>query len=168
MPEVQAVSDTTVSALRQFPGRILTVGGTGQYDKWLNERTQNALAGVPQQHFAQVSDALIAAAHTSLITTTVAMSVQLGLRRTPGGYSVLFVNTASAPTAAFGLDLSVNDIWRLTSAHWSTPDGKEQDVPLSFVSGSAVHVDVPAGIDTLALLTIVTTNMPIYLPLVLC
>jgi hypothetical protein len=167
LPEVQAMSDATASALRQFSGRILTVGDTGQYDEWLNERTQNALAGVPQEYFAQVSDALIAAANTGLITTTVAMSVQLGLCRTPGGYSIVFVNTASAPTAAFGLDLSLNDIWRSTSAHWSTPDGKEQDVPLSFVSGGAVHVDVPAGIDTLALLTIATTNMRIYLPLVL-
>jgi len=167
LPEVQAISDTTVCALRQFSGRILTVGDTGQYDEWLNERTQNALAGVPQQHFALVSDALIAAANTNLITTTAAMSVQFGLRRTPGGYSISFVNTSSAPAAAFGLDLSLNDSRRLTSAHWSTPDGKEQDVPLSFVAGSAVHMDVPAGIDTLALLTIGTKNMPVYLPLVL-
>jgi len=167
LPEVQAISDTTVSALRQFPGRILTVGDTGQYDEWLNERTLNALAGVPQQHFAQVSGALIAAANTNLITTTAAISVQFGLRRTSGGYSIVFVNTSSAPTAAFGLDLSLMDGRLLTSAHWSTPDGQEQDVPLSFVSGSAVHMDVPAGMDTLALLTITAKSMPVYLPLVL-
>jgi hypothetical protein len=167
LPEVQAMSDTTVSALRQFSGRILTVGDTGQYDEWLNERTLNALAGVPQQHFAQVSSALIAAANTNMVTTTATMAVQFGLRRTPGGYSIVFVNTSSAPTAAFGLELSLMDGLSLTSAHWSTPDGQEQDVPLSFTSGSAVHMDVPAGIDTFALLTIGTKNMPVYLPLVI-
>ena len=103
-----------------------------------------------------------------MITTTAATSVQFGLSRTSSGYTLVFVNTSSTPTAAFGLDLSLNERRPLASAHWSTLDGTEQDVPLSFLSdASTVHLDVPAGIDTLALLTITTKNMPIYLPLVL-
>ena len=36
-PEVQAMSDATAAALRQYSGVLVTIGDTGLYDEWLEE-----------------------------------------------------------------------------------------------------------------------------------
>jgi len=165
LPEVWGMDDATVAALRAFPGRLITIGDTGRYDEWLNERDENALAGVPQQHFATVNSALVAAADTGLLSTSAPPEIQMGLRRTPDGYALVLINTAAAPTDAFTLDLRLPDGVTIMTAHLSTPEGTETDVAFA-ISGDShtVHLDVPAGVDTLALLTL-TTQMKVYLPL---
>jgi len=157
LPEVWGMDDATVAALRAFPGRLITIGDTGRYDEWLNERDENALAGVPQQHFATVNSALVAAADTGLLSTDAPPEIQMGLRRTPDGYALVLVNTAAAPTDAFTLDLRLPDGVTIMTAHLSTPEGTETDVAFA-ISGDShtVHLDVPAGVDTLALLTLTT------------
>ena len=157
LPEVWGMDDATAAALRAFPGRLITIGDTGQYDEWLNERDDNALAGVPQRHFATVNSALVAAADTGLLSTDAPPEIQMGLRRTPDGYALVLVNTAAAPTDAFTLDLRLTDGVAVMTAHLSTPEGTETDVAFT-ISGDAhtVHLDMPAGVDTLALLTLTT------------
>ncbi|MBI3963132.1 MAG: hypothetical protein HY335_10280 [Deinococcus sp.] len=155
LPEVQAMSEATAEALQTFSGQLLVVGDTGWYDEWLNDRSENALADVPQQHFDQVDASLVAAANTALLTTTAPPTMQLSLRRTAGGYALVIVNIAAVPASAFGLDLRVADDVTVTRAHLSAPDGIESDVAFSISQGGRmIHLEVPDGVDTLALLTL--------------
>lgn len=43
LPEVQAISDDTVSALERYPGRLIATGDTGWHDEWMVERQENVL-----------------------------------------------------------------------------------------------------------------------------
>jgi hypothetical protein len=165
LPEAQAMSDAMAAALRAFPGRLIAIGDTGWYDEWLNERDENALTGVPRQHFAAVDSALVTAADTGLLSTDASPNVQIGLHRTRSGYALVLVNLATAPAPAFNLDLRLADGEAVIAAHLSTPDGTEVEVPFSFSSGNhAVHLDVSAGIDTLALLTLTSRLERRYVP----
>ncbi|MFN8472646.1 MAG: hypothetical protein U0822_10680 [Anaerolineae bacterium] len=156
VPEVQAISDATASALRAFHGRLLTVGDTGRYDDWLGDRSENALAGVPQQHFAAVGPDLITAADTGQLATDAPASVQVALRRIPGGgYAIVLVNTAGTPTPAFHVDITKSGTL-FTRVHLSAPDGTELDVAQSLLpDGKSVRLEIPAGVETTALVTAV-------------
>jgi hypothetical protein len=166
LPEVQAMSNATATALKNFPGKLITVGETGGYDEWLNPRAVNALAGVPQTHLAAVSSALVTAADTGLLSTTAPAAVQLGLRRIPRGYTMMLVNTAAAPTTAFDVDLRLRPGEGIAAALLSRPDAADAKVPYSLLAGLMVRLAVPAGIDSLALLTL-TRGDQSWLPLLL-
>ena len=84
-PEVQAMSDRTAAALREFAGRLVTIGASGRYDEWLTERHTPALAGATRKHFARASARLVAAADTRLLRTDAPPSLQLGLHRRADG-----------------------------------------------------------------------------------
>jgi len=155
LAEVQAMSDAAATAFRAFPGRLITIGLTGWLDEWLDDRTENALADVPRQHFDVVDTTLVTAADTGLLSTNAPAEIQVGLRRIREGYALVIVNTGRTPAGGFGLDLRLEDGVTASTAHLSMPDGKELNVPFSSpAGGNVVHLDIPAGIDSLALVTV--------------
>jgi len=159
LPEVQAMSNVTAAALRAYRGKLITEGETGRYDEWMNERPQNALAGVPQTHFTTVTTALVGAANTGLLSTNAPPQVQLSLRRVQNRYALVVVNTAATPASAFTLDLRLSSGWVVTAARLSAPGVAERSVSFAHLPGiNTVRVTVPAGIDSLALLTLTVHN----------
>jgi hypothetical protein len=167
LPEVQLMSDETADALRAYPGDLLVVGDTGWYDEWFNERSQNALEEIDQQYFSQVDNALIEAADTALLNTTAPAEIQIGLRRTTNGYAVVLVNVASTPAEAFTFDLQLSPGERITAAHLSTLQGNEMNLTFSVDQEvQRVRVQVPAVIDTLALVTLTSNRNLVFLPIV--
>lgn len=160
VPEVQAMSSATAAALYAYRDWLITEGDTGGFDEWMNERAQNALAGVPQQHFTTVTAALVTAANTGLLSTNAPAQVQIGLRRNLNNYALVLINVAATPANAFTVDLRLTGGVVVTKAHLSTLQGTEIEVPFSSpVGASVVQMTVPAGIDTLALLKL-TVHRP--------
>jgi hypothetical protein len=162
VPEVQAMSNATAAALRAFRGRLITIGDTGRCDEWMNERSQNALAGAPQDPFTTATEpGILTIANTGLITTTAPPQVQLSWRRSQIGYSLVIVNTASTPADAFSVSVS-GSVWAgfyiplVRLAKPGSPDVRLICVPLQ----GRVRFDVPAGIDTLAVLSVMTLIDP--------
>ncbi len=154
VPQVQAMSAATAAGLRAFQGRLLTVGDTGQYDEWLGIRPENALSGVPQQHFAVVGADLIAAADTGQIATDAPASVQFALRSTSNGYAIVLVNAGASPTPGLRIDIDT-PTESFTQAHLTAPDGTELNVPVSrLADGKTTRLSIPPGIDTMALVVV--------------
>lgn len=162
LPEVQLMSDTTADALRTFTGRLITIGSTGQYDEWMNERAQPALTSVPQQHWPVVSDAPVQAADTGLLRTNAPPSIQLGLRSTANGYAIIIANTAITSTGALTIDLQLGSGEVAHTTQLLMPNGTSVTLP-STVDRNIAHLRVPSGIDTFALLTL-ETETPNYSP----
>ncbi|MFN8487915.1 MAG: hypothetical protein U0350_10005 [Caldilineaceae bacterium] len=163
-PEVQAMSDATATALHAFTGTLITIGDSGIYDEWLNERSTNALAGLASLHYAQVAPQIAASAHTGLLMTDAPPTVQIGLRGQPDGYSLILVNTAPTATVAFTLTLQLTNTEPITAVHLSSLTGQEVEIPFS-AHTSVLQLTVPPGIDTAALLTLtkgapMTTTLP--------
>lgn len=156
-PEVQAMSDSTVAALHNFTGTLVTVGDTGAYDEWLNPRTPGALADLSPIHYNTVNKNMIANATTSLLSTNLPPEVQIGLRRRPNAYTILLVNTAGTATLTGTLALRLSGQEQVVSAHLSTLDGKERPLSFDLTPDSAIlQLEVPAGIETIGLLTVST------------
>ena len=151
LPEVQLMSDTTANALRTFTGHLITIGDTGRYDEWMNERAQSALTGVPQQHWPAVSDVPVQAVDTGLLRTNAPSSTQMGMRHTPDGYAIILVNTAITPTNALTVDLQLGSGEMAKTAQLSRLDGTSSLIPVA-VDHGVVHLNIPGGIDTTALL----------------
>ncbi|MDE3088845.1 MAG: hypothetical protein KGJ80_05630 [Chloroflexota bacterium] len=165
-PETQLMSDPVANGLRAFTGRLITIGeNTGAYDEWFNPRARNALSGVPQQHFAIVSNAIVSATNTGLLTTTAPPSMQIGARRSSNGYALMLVNTSPTPAGAFDVNLQLQNGESLSTARLTSYDGANVAVPLS-ISGNIAHLAVPAGIDSQALLTLTFPNLRVYLPFI--
>ena len=155
LPEVQAISDVTAAALSARTGRLITIGDTGWHDEWYAEREENALDSVDQQHFDSVDSRLVAAINSSVLSTNAPPQIQIGLRRTVGGYTLVLVNTAATVSTSFRLDLSLPSGVDITSAHLSKPDGEDVDLPMPpQPDDNTVRLEVPAGLDTVALLTL--------------
>ena len=155
LSEVQGVSDLTAESLSAYPGRLITVGDTGWYDEWLVEREENALEDVDQQHFDAVDARLMAAVGRPLLSTDAPPQVQIALRRTAGGYTLVLVNTAAAASEAFSLNLLLPSGEEIEVARLSTPDGQDVKLPLSReADGATVHLEVPAELDTVGLIAL--------------
>ncbi len=166
VPEVQAMSDASAAALRAYTGTLITIGdNTGAYDEWLASRTTNALAGVTQTHFATVSPAVVTAANTNQLSTGAPAEIQIGSWRAPEGYALMFVNTALTAAGAFTLDVRLSNGTTIRAAHLSAPDGMERDLTGSTLGNNTFRLNVPTGIDSLALLTLSTRGQQVYLPL---
>ena len=155
LPEVQLMSDDVAEALRAFGGRLIAFGDTGWYDQWMGEREENALEGVPLLHFDVPDAGLAASADTGLLSTGAPPEVQIGLRRIDEGYTLVLVNTAAAVAESFSLNLGLPSGVDITAAHLSTPDGEDVNVLLlPQPDDNTVRLEVPAGLDTVALLTL--------------
>lgn len=162
VPEVQAMSNATAAALRSFRGRLITIGDTGRYDEWMNERAQNALAGAPQDPFTTATaPGILTIANTGLLTTTAPPQVQLSWRRSQIGYSLVIVNTASTPAGAFSVSVS-GSVWAgcyIAQVRLAKPGSPDVALSCLWQSGR-LCLDVPAGIDTLAVLSVMTLIDP--------
>ena len=154
LPEVELMSDDVAEALRAFGGRLIIVGDTGWHDQWMGEREENALEGVPQLHFDVPDAGLAASADTGLLSTDAPPEVQIGLRRSDDGYTLVLVNTNGSPTGPFVCDLRLADGLTVSSAHLSAPNSPDVEVAFSELEGGIVRVEVPAGVDTVALLVL--------------
>ncbi len=157
VPEVQAMSDLTAAALREFAGRLITIGATGRYDEWLTKRSTSALAGATRKHFARACARLVAVADTGLLRTNAPPSLQLGLRRRADGHTLLLVNTDLQAAGPFGIDLQLKPNERITACRLSDFGGQSADLPFRLIaSGRAVRLDVRDGVDTVACVTLTT------------
>ena len=155
LPEVQAMSNVTAAALAAHPGRLVTIGDTAWYDEWLIDREENALEEVDSQHFETSDTRLLSAVDSRLISTDASPQIQIGLRRTSGGYTLVLINTAAAVSDSFSLDLRLPSGVDVTAAQVSTPDGVSVEMlQLHQSDGNSVRVEVPAGLDTVALITL--------------
>lgn len=157
VPEVQAMSDLTAAALREFAGRLITIGATGRYDEWLTKRSTSALAGATRKRFARACARLVAVADTGLLRTNAPPSLQLGLRRRADGHTLLLVNTDMQAAGPFGIDLQIMPYERITACRLSAFGGQSADLPFRLIaSRHAVHLDVRDGLDTVACVTLTT------------
>ena len=155
LPEVQAMGDVAAAAFRTFPGRLITVGQTGWRDEWLNDRSEDALTNARRQHFDVVNTTIVTAAYTGLLSTNAPPEIQIGLRRTARGYTLVFVNTNNTPSSSFGLDIRLMEGATATAAHFSAPENTGMEVPFRFSSEKNIaHLNIPAGLDTLAIVTL--------------
>jgi hypothetical protein len=156
VPEVQAMGDATLAALRDFRGKVITIGSVAQYDEWMAARAPDPLLDLPTTHFPMVADELAAAADTGQLRTDAPVSLQFGLRQSSAGYAVVMVNTAATPTPATSLTLRLNGAERITAARFtrlSSPDVLELPFRLGD-DDATVELTLPAGIETVALLTL--------------
>ena len=154
-PNVDLMSAATAAALRAFGGKLVTIGAAGKHDEWGVARRQPALPGRAQKHFRRVSAKVAAAAATGLLQSTAPAAVQIGLRRAGDGYRLVIVNTAKAPAPAFAATIRVDSVCTRAAAHISTPARAEVALPVAWAASKrSVQVAVPAGIETVALLTV--------------
>lgn len=166
VPEVQAMSAATLSALHTFTGTVLAIGESGVYDEWLQFRDTNLWSGAKQHHFDQVTNELITVADTGLIKTDAPPTVQLAVRRQREGYTLLVVNTASTPTISATLTLALPAPEVVTAVHFAALAEAERLLPFTFIKAAdnaTLHMDLPAGIATIALVTVMTAN-PVTVP----
>ena len=118
-------------------------------------RSAGALAGVTQHHFAELNPASIALAETGLLATQAPPSVQIGLRRSQDAYSLVLVNTARNKTQAFPISLRLAEGEDVAGAHLDILGGGQAAVPFTVLpERRTVSFEVPAGIDTVGLLTL--------------
>lgn len=159
VPNVDLMSAATAAALHSFGGKLVTIGATGGHDEWYEPRRRPALQGRAQKHFRRVSAKVAAAADTGLLRLTAPASLQIGLRRGGDGYRLVLINTAAAPAPAFAVTMRVEGACVGASAHISTPQGPEVAVPVALAASErTVQVAIPAGIETIALLTVRCTS----------
>lgn len=160
VPEVQTMSDATLAALRAFPGRLLVVGESGVYDEWRQFRSAERWAGSQHHHVPQVTPEVINLANTGLLQTDAAAAVQVAIHRYEKGYALLIVNTAVTPTTSVALTLTLRPQEVVTGVRLAPLTGQERDLPFTPTSGDRrLQLLLPAGIETSALLTIVTTDV---------
>ncbi len=158
-PEVQAMSRATAAALADFSGLLVTIGRSGLYDEWL--RPLDALAGVQQHNFARLTRAAIPLVNTGLLMTDAPASVQFGLRGTRRGYILVLVNTARRRTRACWVELRLPSAERIRRASLDIFGSGRADLPFVFAPESkAIEVKIPAGIDTVALLSLSKRTPP--------
>ncbi|MEZ4862052.1 MAG: choice-of-anchor Q domain-containing protein [Caldilineaceae bacterium] len=156
-PEIQALANTTLTALEEFTGTLLTTGETGLYNEWLQDRPAEEMAALHPVHFAAPDENLVDVANTHLLTTTAPASIQIGLRQQVDGYALVIVNTMTTTTPAFTIELRVASQPQISATHLSTLDGVEVAVPFSLADDQqTLHLRIPAGIETVALLTVTT------------
>jgi hypothetical protein len=156
LPEVQAMSEDTAAALRFSGSRLITIGATGTYDDAWRPRTSAALAGVSQLHLTAQSASLPTWVDDGLLRSDAPESVQMHLRSLPTGWALLLVNTGSRAAEGLGVELALPAGQSVRSARLCMPGQADIEVPWSVAAdGSSVHLDVPAGLDTLGLLSIV-------------
>lgn len=161
-PEVQAMTSATATALRAFDGRLITIGNTGRFDEWLNERAQNTLVGRTQDHFTTATaPGIVTSANTGQIVTTAPPQVQLSLRRkSAASYSVVVVNTAATPTGAFSVNVrpmpGMGTAGYVTAARLAKPGSPDVALNFQVLDVDTVRVNLPAGTDTLALLMLIS------------
>ncbi|MFN8464941.1 MAG: hypothetical protein U0X20_05295 [Caldilineaceae bacterium] len=151
---LELMSDATAKALRDFAGKLITLGANGIYDEWLVPRSRSALQGCTPVHFAAPAADLARAADTGLFASTAPAALQIGLRRAAGGWVLVCVNTARTPAQAFTVTLHTSAPLAAT-AHlhaWGAPPLALPVVPNA--QRASVQVTVPSGIDSLALVTV--------------
>jgi hypothetical protein len=153
------MSDATATALKLYAGTLIAIGDTGIYDEWLQPRSKPALSDVPTLQVDKVSQKVVELANTGFLTTTLPESVQIGVRRSPNGYTLVLVNTGKQPTTAGVIELRFGTRIPAMTAHLSTLDGKEIDVPF-LATPPKLQLSIPAGIDTVALLTLSLAKEP--------
>jgi hypothetical protein len=159
IPEVRAMSDTTAAEIRRFDGRLITIGSSGHYDEWLALRSTDALADLAQRHFTTVDPDIAVSANTGLLATQAPAELQFGLRSNPTGYSLVLVNTAYSRAPAFQVSLHLPEGLVVVGAHLTSLGGGEDEVSFShLLRSSVVRLDLPAGIDMVALLTLITKH----------
>ena len=157
LPEVQAISDDTVSALERYPGRLIATGDTGWHDEWMVERQENVLEEMAWQHFDTIDARLVTAADTLLLSTDAPPDIQIGLRRAQDGYAFVLVNTAAAAASSFNLGLRLPSGVDVHAARIFALDGEVVKLPLLPQTGdNIVRLKVPAGLETVALLKLDT------------
>ena len=156
-PEVQAMSDPTAAALREFAGRLITIGASGRYDEWLTERHTPALAGADSKHFARAGARSAAAADTRLLRTDAPPSLQLGLHRRADGYALVLVDTDPRAAGPFSIHLQLMPNERITACRLSAFGGQSTDLPFRLTAGGrAVRLDVRGGLATVACVSLST------------
>lgn len=154
-PNLELMSDATANALHTFSGRLITVGDTGNYDDWLTPRPIAALATRKQVHFGAVSAALAVAADTGILGTTAPDTLQFGLHKAGDGYRLVVVNTGMTPCAGFVITLRVASPVSVHTASLSIFGLPSLESPLALhQTGAVLQIDVPAGIDCVALITV--------------
>jgi hypothetical protein len=154
-PKLDLMSDATAAALCSFQGKLITIGANGNYDEWLVPRAKAALKGQPQVHLKTPSNALVQAADTRLLGTTAPATLQIGLRKAVDGYLLVIINAASVPAPAFAVTLRVDAPMSMAMARLSVLGKPSIDLPVSIHMQSInFSVAVPAGIDSIALVTI--------------
>lgn len=157
VPEVQAMNEHTLMALRAFTGTLITIGESGVYDEWLHFRTDEPWKGLPYHQFDQVTGEIAHTADTGLVKTNAAAAVQIGLRRHEAGYTLLIANTSATPTSDITLTLALQPQEVVTAVHLAALTSEE--IPLAFnqiQTGGQVEMQVPSGIETVAALIVLT------------
>ncbi len=155
LPEIQAMSDVTATAIQAFSGKIITIGDTGVSDEWLNTRTEDVLAGVQQHHLPKVSTDLMPIVDTGQLSTDAPASVQIGLHCTRDSYELVLVNTTAASTVPFTINLRLAEGETITGAHVTTPYSSAKNVAVALPSESRLaRVTVEDAIDTVSILTL--------------
>ncbi len=172
-PEVQTMSEATLTALQAFTGTVISIGESGYYDEWFNFRETERFTGVNQLRFTGVTSDIIGLADTGLLKTDAPPSTQLGLRRRTDGYTLIVINTATTPTTRATIDLALRPHEVVTAAQLSTLE--EEPLVTTFIQSAdpgVVRLLLPAGIETTAVLSISTkvtqtnTSLPTVTPVV--